>query len=69
MKKFLAAIAIIAAIMALNGCTKDQPASVENSAENLAQTEAQQSVDIPEDSSDQYDLNLENAILELDLVE
>lgn len=69
MKKFLAVIAIIAAITTLNGCTKDQSPNVENSAENLAQTEAQQSVDIPEDSSNEYDLNLENAILELDLVE
>lgn len=66
MKKFLVIIAIFALTLALTSCKKDQPPDVDVSAEIQQES---QIIDIPEDSSDVYDINLENAILELDLVE
>lgn len=66
MKKFLVIIAILALTLALTSCKKDQPTGINVPAET--ETKVKQ-VNIPEDSSDVYDINLENAILELDLVE
>lgn len=66
MKKFLVIIAILTLTLALTSCKKDQPPDSDAPAETQQES---QTIDIPEDSSDVYDLNLENAILELDLVE
>ncbi|MBI4234953.1 hypothetical protein HY604_01490 [Candidatus Peregrinibacteria bacterium] len=54
MKKFLA---IIIVVLSLTACTSQ--IDIEDSKD----------IEIPEDNSGEYDLNLENAILELDLVE
>lgn len=66
MKKFLVIITIFALTLAITSCKKDQPPDVDVPPETQQES---QIINITEDSSDVYDINLENAILELDLVE